>query len=330
MSTPDEPRGHRNGQDNDSERALRELFEHATPRPAPPAADAEEIRRAVFAEWDAVTGRRVLVRRVVGGALAAGVVAAVALLAVDMSSGPPPTLATVERVQGDVAIEGVADVRVGSEVAQDATVATHSGQVALRLAGGASLRLTARTELTLVADAEAELRSGGLYFDSGGGASASKFAVRTSLGTLRDVGTQFIAQMATGRLEIGVRDGRVALARGGESLAADAGERLIVPQGVGSVRRDQIQGYGEDWAWADRLAPPFDIDGRQLSDFLAWVAHETGRTLVFADPVAERVARETVLRGVVDLEPMQKLAAVMTTTDLTYTLDAERIVVAVR
>ena len=46
----DEPQG--------PERTLKELFAHAEPRPMPPAADTEEIRRAVLAEWEAVTGPR--------------------------------------------------------------------------------------------------------------------------------------------------------------------------------------------------------------------------------------------------------------------------------
>ncbi|HJR70835.1 MAG TPA: hypothetical protein VKA43_12390, partial [Gammaproteobacteria bacterium] len=64
--------------DAEAERALKQLFSHARPRLLPPAADAEEIRRAVYAEWDAATGRRVRVRRA-GFAAAASVVLALAL-----------------------------------------------------------------------------------------------------------------------------------------------------------------------------------------------------------------------------------------------------------
>ncbi|RPI59975.1 MAG: hypothetical protein EHM50_08220, partial [Lysobacterales bacterium] len=46
-----------------SERTLKQLFAHAEPRPLPPAADTEQIRRAVLAEWEAVTGRRQWRRR---------------------------------------------------------------------------------------------------------------------------------------------------------------------------------------------------------------------------------------------------------------------------
>src|SRR5688572_7922574 len=88
-------------EDRAAERMLTQLFAHAKPRPPPPAADTEEIRRAVYAEWDAVTGRRVWRMR---ASLAA---AASVLLAVGLWIGgglrpaaPPAAVARVERVQG--------------------------------------------------------------------------------------------------------------------------------------------------------------------------------------------------------------------------------------
>ncbi len=88
--------------------------------------------------------------------------------------------------------------------------------------------------------------------------------------------------------------------------------------------------FGSEWEWAERLAPPFDIDGRTISDLLDWVAAQTGRTVVFADPSAERVAREHVLNGSIDLEPLQKLSAVLATTDLEVTLEDGRVLVDLR
>ena len=325
MSTHDRP----SVPDNGSERTLRELFAHAAPRPAPPEADAEEIRRAVYAEWDAVTGRRVFWRRAGSAVAAAAVVGAVALFVLDTGKGPLPMVATVERVQGNVEVDGV-PLRIGAALEQDARLATHSGRVSLRLVDGGSLRLAAQTELTLLAGTEAKLDAGKLYFDSNGSAATSKFAVRTGFGTLRDVGTQFIAELDSTRLDIGVRDGRVALLRGTENVAADAGERVTVPRGSGSVRRQPIDRFGADWAWAEQLAQPFEIDGRQLIDFLDWVARETGRTLVFADANVERAVRETVLSGSMELDPLRKLAAVMALTDFDYTIDGGRIIVRAR
>ena len=66
--------------------------------------------------------------------------------------------------------------------------------------------------------------------------------------------------------------------------------------------------------------------GRSI-DFLRWIEAQTGRTLVFADAASEQAARDTMLSGTVELEPLLKLAAVIATTDLDYSLEGERIVI---
>jgi ferric-dicitrate binding protein FerR (iron transport regulator) len=310
--------------DKDAERALSQLFARAKPREAPPAADTEEVRRAVYAEWDAVTGRRVRLRRF--GALAAAcALAAVATWSLlDLGAGPAlPTVAFIERVQGPV--DGAP--QIGAALRQGAVVTTGNGQLALRLATGGSLRLAPQTRVELSPHG-AELMAGALYFDSEDArASAEPFTVVTALGTLRDVGTQFIARLAEDQFEVGVRDGRVALASGVDSGDAAAGEKLVVVEGTNGIRRDSMATFGAEWAWADRLAPPFDIDGRRLIDFLTWVAAQTGRTLVFVAPAAEQVARDAELSGSIDLEPMAKLTAVLALTDLGFALDGERLLI---
>jgi ferric-dicitrate binding protein FerR (iron transport regulator) len=328
MSSRDESRSDES--ESQGEDALRELFARAEPRFVPPVGDEADIRRAVYAEWDALTGRRVFRRRVASAAAAAALVASVVLLVVNTSTVPGPTVAYAERVQGDVEVDG-ARIAVGAPIAEGADIATHSGQVALRLAGaGGSLRLAPRTELTLSARAAAQLDAGSLYFDSEDGSAVAHFEVRTPFGILRDVGTQFVAKLEGEHLEVGVRDGRVAIAREAETVEAHPGERVTVPRGMAGVRRGTIESFGEDWTWAERLAPPFDIDGRRLIDFLSWVAAQTGRKLEFADPASEQIARDTLLSGSIDLEPLPKLAAVLALTDLDYRLDGERIVITTK
>jgi ferric-dicitrate binding protein FerR (iron transport regulator) len=313
------------GKEADNERVLERLFARAQPRPVPPEADAEEIRRALYAEWDAVTGRRIWLRR--AGALAATIAAAGLVFWASVGVNPPqspPMLAHVERVQG------VIGMNLDDELGAGAVVATGAGQVALRLASGGSLRLGAQTRLELTAASSAELAAGRVYFDSEDARSAQPFTITTALGSVRDVGTQFMVRVDRELLEVGVRDGRVALTRDADRSEAATGDRLVVVTAAAGIRRDSIATFGDEWAWVERVAPPFDIDGRVLSDFLGWFEEQTGRTVVFADPAVEQVARETVLNGSIDLEPLPKLAAVLTLTDLGYTLEGERVVIAAR
>ncbi len=316
-----------------SERDLKELFAQAKPRPLPPAADTEEIRRAVMAEWEAVTGPRKWRRRA-GFAAAASVLLAVAVWVGGGlgPSSPPPVVARVERVQGAVGDAAGTRLAVASTVAVGDRLSTRAGQIALRLASGGSLRIGPRSEVVLTGVDTAELVSGVLYFDSERRRGGAEFSVRTAVGSVRDVGTQFVMRLDGGRggLDVGVRDGSIVLTTQSASDTAESGQRLVAAQDATAIRREPMATFGGDWAWTETLAPPFDIDGRTVTDFLAWFAQQTGRSVVFGSPAAERLARETRLNGSIDLEPMQKLSAVLALTDLVYAVDGERVVINTR
>jgi hypothetical protein len=319
--------------DDESEQMLERLFAHARPRPTPPENDAEEIRRAVYEAWDASTRKRLLTRRT-GFAAAASVVLAFALwvgFGTD-SSAPLASVATVERIDGlVVGADGEALV-VGRPIAAGDVLTATTGQVALRLASGGSLRLDIQTRVALTDAAAAELLAGQIYFDSEDERSGAPFTVITRLGSVRDVGTQFLARLDAGvrRFDVGVREGRVELTSGGETGAARSGERLTVTADAAVISRDEIATFGAEWEWTERLAPPFDIDGRTVEEFLDWFAAQTGRTVVFADPTVAQRARDSVLRGSIDLAPLPKLQAVLATTTLGYTVEGERVLISLR
>jgi hypothetical protein len=313
--------------DTEAERALRQLFAHAKPRPLPPQADAEEIRRAVYAEWDVATGRRAF-RRQAGFAAAASVVLALGLwVGFAPSSSDAPVLARVERVEGLIAGADGEPLVVGTALAAGG-VTTGTGQIALRLESGGSLRIGAQSRVVLTGADAAELLAGVLYFDSEDARDGADFNVATNLGNVRDVGTQFLARLdnVAGRFDVGVRSGRIELTSAGETGAAGVGERLVVMQDGASIRRDTIATFGGDWDWVERVAPPFDTDGRTISDFLVWFAEQTGRTVEFGSPDAERAALEKIA-GSIDLPLLQQLSAVLAIADLTYALDGERVVI---
>ena len=319
-----------NDSEVERERLLRRLFAHAQPRIQPPPRDAEEIRRAVLQEWEAVTGPRVWRRRAAFGAAAAAAALVAAFLYVGRPDPgvPAPVLARVEQVQGIVTTANGARLSAGSGLASGTQVDSGDGQIGLRLASGGSLRIAPHSRVVLVGSDEAQLLAGALYFDSEA-QRAADFSVTTDLGRVRDIGTQFLVRLDDERLDVGVREGRVNVTRGTTSDTAAAGERLIASQTATGFRRDTIPTFGAEWEWAERLAPPFDINGRTLGEFLVWFEAQTGRTVVFADPAAELKTRE-VLSGSLDFPPMQKLSAVLALNDLTYALDGERIVIRMR
>jgi ferric-dicitrate binding protein FerR (iron transport regulator) len=315
-----------------SEHTLKQLFAHAEPRPLPPAADTEQIRRAVFAEWEAVTGQRQWRRRTAFATAASVLLAVGVWVSGGIGPGaPPPSVALVERIHGIVDDENGIPLAIGGALAAGDTLTTRTGQLALRLKSGGSLRLGPRSEIVLTSADSAELVSGVLYFDSERRRAGTEFTVATALGTVRDVGTQFVVRLdgQTG-IDVGVRDGRIVLTTDGATDTAESGERLVAVRDAPAIRREPMSTFGADWEWTETLAPPFDIDGRTVSEFLAWFAEQTGRTVAFGSPAAERLARETRLSGSIDLEPLQKLSAALATTDLTYAVEGERVVINTR
>jgi ferric-dicitrate binding protein FerR (iron transport regulator) len=269
-------------------------------------------------------------RAALGTAAAAALVAAFLYVGGGPAPGvPTPLVARVEQVQGVVTTANGARLGAGSGVVAGTRLDSGEGQIGLRLAGGGSLRIAPRSRVVLVGGDEVELLAGALYFDSEAQRTA-EFAVVTDLGRIRDVGTQFLVRLGDEQLDVGVREGRVDVTRGAASDTAGAGERLVASQAANDLRRDSIPTFGGDWEWAERLAPPFDINGRTLGEFLAWFEAQTGRTVVFADAAVERAKRPAILSGSVDLPPMQKLSAVLAVNDLTYVLEGERVVIRAR
>lgn len=157
-----------------------------------------------------------------------------------------------------------------------------------------------------------ELTRGALYADTGREApalparegsvqvdTASLLAISTPFGTVRDVGTRFSVHLADGEtpaLGVRVRSGEVSVDTGGNSLRAPAGEALVIGPDMG-VERRAIDAFGEDWSWAVRAAPPFDLEGATLHRFLSWVSVETGWELAYADAATEAAAEEILLHG---------------------------------
>ena len=59
-----------------------------------------------------------------------------------------------------------------------------------------------------------------------------------------------------------------------------------------------------------------DRDGRTIAEMLDWAGRETGRRIEYASAEAARAARETELRGSIDLEPMRAIELVLPTGNL--------------
>lgn len=242
-------------------------------------------------------------------------------------------VATLELTSGSVAIwpegglgtgEALRSLQAGAEVPMGAIVETGPGDstAALRLEGGGSMRLDGETRLHLSSSSAVVLDRGAVYFDSAGREDRA-VEVRTSVGIVRDIGTQFEVRLVKGdgeadTLQVRVREGRIVLRHGRESHEAGLGEQLTL-NADGSLDRQAIDVYGSQWDWVVRAAPVPEVEGQPLQTFLVWLAREGGWTLQFSNPQLAREAPEIILHGDVrDLSALEAAELVLGTSQLQF------------
>ncbi len=204
------------------------------------------------------------------------------------------------------------------------------GRAALALAGGASLRLAAGTEVVFDAPGQLFLQRGTIYIDSDARAGARGVEIVTPAGTARDLGTQFELRVRGQALRLRVREGSVSIDRGGQAVTGAAGDEVSIDL-LGGVQRGSIATDSPDWQWAESIAPTPDIDGKPAATLIAWVARETGRRLRYESPVVEQRASTVILHGNIrHLAPLAALETMLATTDLEYVLDGDTMEIRAR
>jgi len=262
---------------------------------------------------------------------------------------PPAALvALVERVSGTVTVPGPAGeatpLLAGARLLAGTPITTgDDGRVALRLAAagaatagqGPSLRIDVGSRLRFVEPSRLRLDAGAVYVDSppsihpDGGAPV---LVETDWAQVTERGTQFEVRVSSGGVRVRVREGAVELA-GRDSLPrsgsweAKAGAELTLSTD-GRLLRGTVPAHDRGWGWVQEIAPSYQLEGRTLGDFLAWVGRETGWRVAWADPARAAAAATAILHGSVDgLPPEQALAAVLPTCGLANRRDGDTVVV---
>jgi ferric-dicitrate binding protein FerR (iron transport regulator) len=313
------------------EEAVTTLLRLAEPGEAPPAERTARVRAAVEARWrDAVRARR-LRRRLATTLLGLAAAAVIVVVAVSPRLVPEPpaagVVAVVERAVGGVTREDPERRALlpGAEVSAGTVVETRSdGGAALRLADGASLRVDGRSRVRLISATVVGLEQGGVYLDSGPRGRGG-LEVRTPLGVVRDVGTQFEVRLAADALGVRVREGRVRIETRALATEVERGQAVTVGPS-GHATRERVAAHGAAWDWASSLAPPFEIEGRPLQDLLEWVSRETGRRVRLAG-VPESVRKQILHGSLEGLGPLPALDAALPACGLAHRLDEDAIVV---
>jgi ferric-dicitrate binding protein FerR (iron transport regulator) len=282
-------------------------------RRAPVREDAaRRIREAVHDEWMETIGRRRRTRWIGSAAVVAAAVVTFVILQLTVPS--PPQLTPVRLVVASGQTNGaVIYANVVYEVANGNTASLAWGNAILRLDSGTRVRIASPTELTL--------DHGAVYVDS----HHSGVVIHTPLGTVRNIGTQFEVRVASDRMRVRVREGRVDLQRGGATHSAEAGVELDA-DAQGGVTPHSIARNGAEWDWVVRAAPPIHLDGRTLSEVVASVTRDEGVTPVWSD-AASRNAASMRLHGDVPLTPVEALDTALVASGLTSRIDGDHLVI---
>jgi ferric-dicitrate binding protein FerR (iron transport regulator) len=210
------------------------------------------------------------------------------------------------------------EVNAGSELAT-----AERGRLALRLATGHSVRLDARTRVSVLSDRVIALTHGAVYVDSASpsGAAAGFVEIRTPLGSIRDVGTQFEVRWLTTSLRVRVREGKIALDGAGTSVEVEAGHELELGENGRIVTREWTASEA-GLEWIGGVTPPFPLEGRSLQQFLEWIARERGLQLRFASPDVASAAPEIRLNGSIDGMTLDEaLESVLLTCRMAHRVD---------
>jgi ferric-dicitrate binding protein FerR (iron transport regulator) len=298
-----------NTNSDDAIAALVRLAGRRTPVPEDAAA---RVRAAVHDEWMQTIGRRKRTRWI--GSVAAVAAAAVIVVVTRMTTSPQPVPVTPRVVvaggQTNGAVIFANDIY---EVANGNTASLAWGNATLRLDGGTRVRIASPSELTL--------ERGAVYVDSNG----AGVLVRTPMGNVRDIGTQFEVRLTTDRMRVRVREGRVDLQRGAATHTAGPGVELDA-DARGGVTPHSIARTGAEWEWVLRAAPPMHLDGRTLSEVVASVTRDQGLKPVWLDKTAQNAATMR-LHGDVPLTPAEALDTALVASGLTSRVDGDRLII---
>ena len=305
------------------------LLRLAGSRPEIPSDATRRVHAVVHTQWQKTVRSRMYQRRIFAFATPVAALFVLYVFTMHFIHSQVPAsvpLGFVENLNGSVLISADKKndstqhpLRKGDMLMSGIKLETgDSGRLLFHVLGGGTLRLDVNSCLYLKSESSMVLDRGAVYIDSQKG--DNHFALLTTMGEVRDIGTQFEVRLNPGTMRIRVREGLVSLDRTGASSPAAEGTELSVDRrGKTSVRN--ISKYGPQWNWLSEVAPTFHMEGQTLMEFLKWVTRENGWSLKFENPKIQQTAFRTVLHGSLKgISPQETPDVVLPVCGLNYGL----------
>ncbi len=276
-------------------------------REAPQAEEQAAAFAQVHAHWRRAVNRRRQTRWALA-AVAVMAVGAVWLLR-PLQTIEPAEIGRVLAAQGgtgQISSDGAHWRTLGPDVAlheNDWIKTTADVGLAVQLNDQSQLRLQPNSAVRFTAQDELTLQHGALYHDTDAAQGGDALRVHTPFGTVQHIGTRYQVALESQRLNVAVRSGRVRF--DGQSGAQDVylGQQLLV-NADGAVEQRPVSAHDDLWRWTQALAGDFDLQGKNLYDFIQWFSHENGYSVDWHGLMGE--SRNTRISGAIDGLPMDR------------------------
>jgi ferric-dicitrate binding protein FerR (iron transport regulator) len=291
--TADEPERDPNRDDD-----LGRLIRMAAPRAQAPADRAARVKAATKAAWRLSVARSRRRAWIVRMSAAAAALLALGIGWLVLSSMSSPQAAQLASAAGKIEATDSSsgawkEILPGAGAKAGDSVRTGAdSRAAFILAGGGTMKLDAGTLIRFQGSGEVRLESGAVYLDIAKGEGG--MAIRTRLGSVRNVATRFEVRLAGEVLRVAVREGRVSISGSEGEAEASAGEVVRVLQGS-KIEREKAP--DEETPWVLQCLVPFDLDGRTLGEFLRWASRQGGWDLAHLPAGADGIVVYGSVRG---------------------------------
>ena len=315
--------------------ALEELLRQASPRPVPSPEEEAAVRGAVRAEWTSLTSQRRTRQRVARYAIAATVLLGVfaAFNALRAPVAEVVRVATIEKSTGSVYLLGerseLRETLDLSNILSGQTIVTgKDAGLALAWSKGGSIRVDENSRIKFADDESVFLLEGRVYFDSSPSSRPSSrleagigpiFILRTELGEIQHLGTQYMSEIDSDTLIVSVREGEVSINGKYHDRKVLSGQQAMM-SGRQQPSILSISRSGEAWNWVNRTTPPVEVEGWSMYEFLVWACRELGLELRFEGD-AEAEARKAELKGTIDIQPADALRLRLASAALDWRID---------
>ncbi|MCF6300516.1 MAG: FecR family protein [Proteobacteria bacterium] len=196
----------------------------------------------------------------------------------------------------------------------------------VKLLNGNKFRVDENTLFRIDATDQLALIHGRIYVDSHNESGHQKLTIDTKFAQVNHVGTRYAVSYINDLLNVAVRSGLVIVSRSDVSNSEIKQGNEFLLNAKGDFEYKNIDAFDPKWAWTQKIAENFIIQGKTVLEYLNWVSAETGYSINWSSDKIKAKAKNVSLSGSINgILPLNSLEVVIPTTRFSYSLDNNQI-----